>query len=192
MLNGLPWKQTEIILSFLRVYHILHFGFFCWLWGLLHFSCGIFTHIVDTMVIWIKFSYSCSFQFMIPKMSMFILAISCLTTSSLPWFMDLTFQVPTWYYSLQHLILLSPPDTSTAECCFCFGPADSFFLGLLVIALRSFPVSCWTTSTPGSSSGVISFCLFILFLRFFGQEYWVVCHFLFQWTSFLCLPIFSI
>ena len=33
---------------------------------------------------------------------MFTLAISCLTTSNLPWFMDLTFQVPMKYCSLQH------------------------------------------------------------------------------------------
>ena len=37
---------------------------------------------------------------------MFTLAISCLTTSNLPWFMDLTFQVPMQYCSLQHLTLL--------------------------------------------------------------------------------------
>ena len=33
---------------------------------------------------------------------MFTLAISCLTTSNLPCFMDLTFQVPMQYCSLQH------------------------------------------------------------------------------------------
>ena len=33
---------------------------------------------------------------------MFYLAISCLTISSLPWFMDLTLQVPMQYCSLQH------------------------------------------------------------------------------------------
>ena len=38
---------------------------------------------------------------------MFTLAISCLTTSNLLWFMDLTFQVPMQYYSLQYWILLS-------------------------------------------------------------------------------------
>ena len=38
MLNGLPWKWTEIILSSLRLHSsILHFRLFCWLWGLLHF-----------------------------------------------------------------------------------------------------------------------------------------------------------
>ena len=36
----------------------------------------------------------------------FTLAISCLTTSNLPWFMDLTFQVPMQYSSLQHWTLL--------------------------------------------------------------------------------------
>ena len=43
-------------------------------------------------------------------MSMFILTISCLITSNLPCFMELTFQVPMHYCSLQHQTLLSPPD----------------------------------------------------------------------------------
>ena len=33
---------------------------------------------------------------------MFTFAISCLTTSNLPWFMDLTFQIPMQHCSLQH------------------------------------------------------------------------------------------
>ena len=37
---------------------------------------------------------------------MFTLAIFCLTTSNLPWFMDLTFQVLIQYCSLQHWTLL--------------------------------------------------------------------------------------
>ena len=48
-------------------------------------------------------------------MSMFTLAISCLTTSNLPWFMDLTFQVPMQYCFLQHRTLLLSPVTSTAD-----------------------------------------------------------------------------
>ena len=48
----------------------------------------------------------------------FTLAISCLTTSYLPWFMDLTFQVPRQYYSLQHWTLLPSPVTSTTGHCF--------------------------------------------------------------------------
>ena len=37
---------------------------------------------------------------------MFTLALFCLTTSNLPWFRDLTFQVPMQYCSLQHWTLL--------------------------------------------------------------------------------------
>ena len=39
------------------------------------------------------------FSSLIPKMLMFTLAISCLITSNLPWFKDLTFQVPMYYCS---------------------------------------------------------------------------------------------
>ena len=42
-------------------------------------------------------------------------------TSDLPWFMDLTFQVPMQYCSLQHQTLLLSPVTSTTGCCFYFG-----------------------------------------------------------------------
>ena len=50
-------------------------------------------------------------------MSMFTLAIFCLTTSNLPWFMDLTFQVPMQYCSLQHwTFLLSPKKGNAKEC----------------------------------------------------------------------------
>ena len=38
-------------------------------------------------------------------MSMFTLAFSCLTTSNLPWFLDLPFQIPMQYCSLQHQTL---------------------------------------------------------------------------------------
>ena len=54
-------------------------------------------------------------------MLMFTLAISCLTTSILPWLVDLTFQAPMQYCSLQHRTLLLSPVTSTTGCCFCFG-----------------------------------------------------------------------
>ena len=56
-----------------------------------------------------------------------VFAISCLTTSNLPWFMDRTFQVPMQYWSLQHQILLLSTVTSTAGYCFCFGSIPSFF-----------------------------------------------------------------
>ena len=60
--------------------------------------------------------------------------------------MDQTFQVPMQCCSLQHWTLLSPPDTSTTDHHFCFGPAASFFLELLVIALHSSPGAYWTSS----------------------------------------------
>ena len=81
-------------------------------------------------------------------MSVFTLAISHLTASNLPWFMDLTFQVPMQYCSLQHPLLL-PPDTPTTECHFHFGPAASFFLELWVIAFHCSPVAYWTPSDLG-------------------------------------------
>ena len=106
-------------------------------------------------------------------MLMFSCALSCLTTSSLPWFMDLTFQVPMERCSLQHQTLLSPPDASTVGHHFCFGPTTSFFLEVLVIAFCSSPVAYRTPSDMGGhSSSVISFCLFILTMGFSRQEYW--------------------
>jgi len=103
-------------------------------------------------------------------MSTFTLAISCLTTSNLPWFMDLTFQVPMQYCSLQHQTLLPSSVTSTTGCCFCFGSIFSFFPELF---FHWFPVAYWTPTNLGSSPfSVLSFCLFMLFMGFSRQEYW--------------------
>ena len=100
----------------------------------------------------------------------FTLAISRLTTSNLPWFMDLTFQVPMQYCSLQHRTLLPPSITTTAGCHFCPCSIPSFFLELF---LHWSPVACWAPINLGSSSfSVLSFCLFILFMGFSRQEYW--------------------
>ena len=55
------------------------------------------------------------FSSLIPRMSMFTLTISYLTTSNLPWFMDLTFQVPMHYCSLQHQTLLLSPVPSRSD-----------------------------------------------------------------------------
>ena len=102
-------------------------------------------------------------------MFMFTFPISCLTPSNLPWFTDLTFQVPMWYCSLQHQTLLPSPVTSTTVC-FCFGSVSSFFLELF---LHWSLVAYWAPTNLGSSSlSVLSFCLFTLFMRFSRQEYW--------------------
>ena len=103
-------------------------------------------------------------------MSTFTLAISYLTTSNLPWFVDLTFQVPMQYCSLQHWTLFLSPVTSTAGYCFCFDSIPSFFLELF---FHWSPVAYWTPTDLGSSSfSILSFCLFILFMGFSRQEYW--------------------
>ena len=103
-------------------------------------------------------------------MSMFTPAISCLTTSNLPWFMDLTFQVCMQYCTLQHQTLLPSLVTSTTGYCFCFDSVSSFFLELF---LHTSPVAYWAPTDLGSSSfSVLSFCLFILFMGFSRQEYW--------------------
>ena len=103
-------------------------------------------------------------------MSMFTLAISCLTTSNLHWSMDLTFQVPVQYCFLQHQTLLSPPDTSTRTL---FWLWLSLFIPSRAVSLL-FSSSTLGTYRPGenSSFSVISFCLFILFMGFSRQEYW--------------------
>ena len=103
-------------------------------------------------------------------MSTFTLAISCLTTFNLPWFTDLTFQVPMQYCSLQHQTLFLSPVTSTTGYCFCFGSISSFFLELFI---HCSPVAYWApTYLESSSFSVLSFCLFILFMGFSWQEYW--------------------
>ena len=103
-------------------------------------------------------------------MSTFTLAISCLTTSNLPWIMDLTFQVRMQYCSLQHQTFLLSPVTSTTACCFCFCSVSSFFLELF---LHWSPVAYWAPTYLGCSSfSVLHFCHFILFMGFSRQEYW--------------------
>ena len=102
-------------------------------------------------------------------MLMFTLAIAGLITSNLPWFMDLAFQVPLQYCSLQHRTLFPSPVT-TSGYCFCFGYISSFFLELF---LHWSPVAYWApTDLVSSSFSVLSFCLFILFMGFSRQEYW--------------------
>ena len=122
------------------------------------------------------------FSSLIPKMSIFSLAISCLTKSNLPWFMDLTFRFML-YCSLQHQTLLSPPDTFTLECHFHFGPVTLFFLELLVIDLCSSPVVYWT---PGGAHLLVSYPFAFSYgsLDSHSKNVGVVCHSLLQWTTF--------
>ena len=115
-------------------------------------------------------------------MSMFTLAISCLTTSNLPWFMDLTFQVPMQYCSLQHWTLLLSPVTSTTGYCFCFGFIPPFFLELF---LHWSPVAYWAPTDPGVPLSVsYHFAFSYCSCGSQGKNTEVVCHSLLQWTTF--------
>ena len=118
-------------------------------------------------------------------MSVFTLAISCLTTSNLPWFMDLIFQVPVQYCSLSHQTSLSPPDTSTNEHHFHFSPAASFFLELLVIARHRFSITYWILLTWEAYLS-ISYRFAPLYCSWGScdRNTDLVCHSLLQWTTF--------
>ena len=103
-------------------------------------------------------------------MPMFTLDISCLTTSNILCFMDLTFQVPVQYCSLQHWTLFPSPATSTTGCGLHFCSIYSFFLELF---LYFFLVAYLIPTSLGSSYfSDLSFCLFTLFMEFSRQEYW--------------------
>ena len=112
----------------------------------------------------------------------FTLAISCLTTSSLPWFMDLTFQIPMQYCCLQHRTLLLSPVPATTGYCFCFGSIPSFFLELF---LHWSPVAYWAFSTWGvhlSVSYVFAFSYYPWGSQ--GKNTELVWHSFFLWTIF--------
>ena len=99
-------------------------------------------------------------------MSTFSLAISCLTTSNLPWFMDLGSYAILLFTALDLASITSHIHNWVS---FCFGPVSSFFLELF---LHWSPVAYWVLTNLGSSSfSVISFCLFMLFMGFSRQEY---------------------
>ena len=102
-------------------------------------------------------------------MLMFSLAISHVMTFNLLSYIDLTFQFPMQYCSLQYWTSLPSPVTSTTAHCFCSGWASSFFLELL---LHSSPVAYWTPTNWEVPLSVSYLCLFMLFMGFPRQEYW--------------------
>ena len=113
-------------------------------------------------------------------MSMFTLVICCLTTSNLPWFMDLTFQVPMKYCSLQHPILL--PNQSHSQLGVVFALAPSLHLSEVISPLISSYIL--GTYKPEEFISKCPFCLFILFIGFSRQEYWSGLPFALQSTTF--------
>ena len=99
---------------------------------------------------------------------MFTLAISCLTTPNLPWFMDLTsrFLCNVVLYSFQLFFHhQSHPQ---------LGIVFALTQPLLSVAISPFfSSSILGTYQPGEFTfSVISFCLLIVFMVFSRQEYW--------------------
>ena len=100
------------------------------------------------------------------------------------------------YCFSQYLTLFSQPGTSRNEHPFHFGPVTAYFLELLAIVLCFSSVAYWTPFDMGCLSyGVISFCLFIMFMGFSRQEYWgglpfltPVDHSLSKIFTMTCLP----
>ena len=110
-------------------------------------------------------------------MSMFTLAISCLTTSNLHWSMDLTFQVPVQYCFLQHQTLLSPPDTST-RALFLLSPSWFILSGAIRRSIGH--LLTWEAHLPVSYLCAFSYCSW----GPHGKYTRVIFHSLLQWTTF--------
>ena len=133
--------------------------------------------IQQILAVWSSSPIPVNFSSLIPKTLMFILSISYLTTSNLPWFMDLTLQF------LCNIVL------------YCirvyFHHQSHPQRGIIFTSAQPRP-SFWSClSTPGHLptwavhfSVSLPFCLFILFMGFSGKNTEVVCHSLLQWTTF--------
>ena len=139
----------------------------CWLGGLLHSSKEFLHTVVDIMVLWIKFSHSCPFYFT---------DLKC-RCSLLP--------SPAWphhgpnipgYYAILFFTALDFTFTTRhmhSWVLFLFWPSHFILSGAISNCPLLFPSSILDTFWPGvSSSNVISFCIFILLMRFSWQEYW--------------------
>ena len=86
------------------------------------------------------------------------------TELNLPWFVNLTFQVPTQYCSLQHWTSITSHIHNW----------ELFSLWLCLFILSGVISPLFSSSILGTfrSSSVLSFCLFTLFMRLSRQEYW--------------------
>ena len=97
--------------------------------------------------------------------------------------LDLTFQVPMQYFSLEHLSLLSPPDSSTAVHCFCCGSASSFLLELFPLLFSSGILGTYQPGEfifQGHDFFAFSYCSW----DYQGKNTEMVCHSLLQGTMF--------
>ena len=100
---------------------------------------------------------------------MLTVVISWLTTSNLPWFMGLTFQVHAilLYTALNPASIISPIHNWVSFLLWLHPFIHSGVISQLISS------SILGSYQPGNSSfSVLSFCLFILFMGFSRQEYW--------------------
>ena len=170
ILNGLPWKWRKIIVIFEIASKYCISDSFVDYDGYFVSSKGFLPTVVAIMVSELNSPIPVHLSVLIPRMSMFALAISYWTTSNFSWFVDLTFQVPVEYCCLQHRTFLLSLVPSTTGCSFCFGCTPSFFLELF---LHWSPVTYWAPTNMGSSSfGVISSYPFILCMGFSTPPSW--------------------
>jgi len=121
------------------------------------------------------------FSSLIPKMSVFTLAISCWTTSNLLRFMDLTFQVPMQHCSLQHRTLLPSRVISTT------GRFFTLWLCLFILSGVISSLICSNilgTYRPGKF--LFQCLIFLAFhtIHAHDKNTGVVCHSVLQWTTF--------
>ena len=121
---------------------------------------------------------------------MFTLVISCLTISNLHWFMDLTFQVPTFYIYIYIFffstawISISPWAVSTCVS-FMHWPRPMIRFEVISNYPPLFPNSILDTFQPWRTHlPIIYFCLFILPWGSCGRNNGVVGHCLLQWRMF--------
>ena len=114
-------------------------------------------------------------------MLMFTLDISCLTTSNLPWFMDLTFLVPMQHCSLQKWTLLLSPVPPTNGCYFALTPSLHSFWSFFSTDLQWHigHLLTWWVHLSVSYLFTFSYCSW----GSQGRNPEVVCHSLLQWTS---------
>ena len=167
MLNCLPWKWTEIILLFLRLYLSTAFQTLVDYEGYTISFMGFLPIAVDIIIIWIEFAHCTHFSSLIPKMLMF--------SHFLPDSIQFTLIRGTNNqnsYAILVLIaldLLSSPDASTTE----VWPSSFILPGVIRNCPLLFLVAYWTPSNLGDSCFcIISFCLFIQSMGFSWEEYW--------------------
>ena len=118
-------------------------------------------------------------------MSMFTLVISSLTTSNMPWFMDLTIQVPRQsesyaVYTVLNLASITSPTHNWVLSL--LWPHPFILSGVISPLISSIILGIYWPG--GFIFSVLSFCLSYCSWGSQDKSIEVVCHSLLQWTTF--------